>query len=142
MLQVEAVAVELGDGAGGDEDAGRVATGLEEVEGGEEGLADGGGEAVVRRGVEGEEVDCGLGLGDGDGAAGMGAEGRDGDGEEGFGHFELDAMDIWGVGDDMSIADEMRDERWMEMTEEKWDGLSDCGDDVVWGNYIKQVKIK
>lgn len=87
MLQVEAVGVEFWDSAGGDEDAGRVAAGLEEVEGGEDGLADWRGEAVVGRGVECEEVDGGLGLGEGDGAAGMGAEGGDGDGEEGFGHF-------------------------------------------------------
>lgn len=89
VLQIEAVAVELGNAAGGDEDAGRVAAELEEVEGGEEGLADGGGEAVVRRGDEGQEVDGRLGLGEGDGAAGVGAQGRDGDCEEGSGHFVL-----------------------------------------------------
>lgn len=57
MLQVQAVAVELGDAAGGDEHAGRVAAELEQVEGGEEGFAHGGGEAVVWGGDEGEKID-------------------------------------------------------------------------------------
>ncbi|KAH6608232.1 hypothetical protein Trco_004545 [Trichoderma cornu-damae] len=47
VLQVEAVAVELCDAAGGDEHAGRVAAELEQVEGREQGFAHGGGEAVI-----------------------------------------------------------------------------------------------
>lgn len=57
MLQVQAIAVELGDAAGGDEHAGRVAAEFEEVEGCEERFADGRGEAVVWGRDEGEEVD-------------------------------------------------------------------------------------
>jgi hypothetical protein len=90
VLQVQSIAVELGDAAGGDEHAGRVAAEFEEIEGGEDGLAYGGGETVVGGRDEGEEVDGGLRLGDGDGAAGMRAEGRDWDGEEGFGHCDGD----------------------------------------------------
>lgn len=83
MGEVEAIGVELLYGRGGDEDAWGVAAELDDVEGGEEGAAEGRGEAVVRGRGEGEEVDLGCrGCAD-DLAAGVGIEGRDGDGEEG-----------------------------------------------------------
>lgn len=47
MLQVQAIAVEFCNAAGGDEHAGRVAAKLDEIESCEEGFAHGGGEAVV-----------------------------------------------------------------------------------------------
>lgn len=47
MLQIQPIAVEFCDAAGGDEHAGRVTAKLEEVESCEEGFADGSGEAVV-----------------------------------------------------------------------------------------------
>jgi len=57
MLEIEAIAKELPDAAGGDDHAGRVRE-LEDVEGEEEGLAEGGYEAVVRWGGERQEVDA------------------------------------------------------------------------------------
>lgn len=51
-LVIQPVAVELGDGGRADDDAGRVAR-LEDVEGEQEGGAEGGREAVVGRGEEG-----------------------------------------------------------------------------------------
>lgn len=47
VLEVEAVGVELWDGAGGEDDARGVGAEFEDVEGGEEGGVEGGGEAVV-----------------------------------------------------------------------------------------------
>lgn len=87
VLEVQAVGIELGDAACCDDDAGRVAAELNDVEGLEEGAAKGRGEAVVWRGDEGEEVGCWLGLGAGDGAAGVGAARGDGHGEEWLGHW-------------------------------------------------------
>ena len=88
MLQIEPVAVELGNPAGGDQHARLVAAKLEDVEGREQGAAEGQREAVVGRGEEREQVDLGLGLRDGDGAAGVGGvrDGGDGDCEEWFCH--------------------------------------------------------
>lgn len=82
MVEVEAVGEELGEGGGGDDDAGRQRGQLDEVEGGEEGLAERGGEAVVGRREDADEVDLRLGLGDGDGAARMLVAAGDGDCEE------------------------------------------------------------
>lgn len=82
VAEVEAVAVELLDGAGGDDHAGLVAAELEEVEAGDEGPAEGRGYAVVRGGGPAEQVDLGLGLGAGDGAADVRAHGGDGDCEK------------------------------------------------------------
>lgn len=82
MLQVQAVGVELGDGRGGDDAAGGQARVLDEVEGAQEGLAEGGGLAVVGRRGDGEQVDLWGGLGDGDGPAGVLVTCLDGHGEE------------------------------------------------------------
>ena len=82
VAEVEAVGVELLDGRGGDDDTGAVAAKLNDIEGGEEGAAEGRGEAVVRGVREGEQVDGGFGLGADNLATGVGVEGRDGDGEE------------------------------------------------------------
>lgn len=98
MLQVQAVAVELGDPTGGDDDAGLVAAELEDVEGREEGVAEGHGDAVIGGGCKGQEVDprgwrCGH-----DGAPGVGGAGQGGDGdrEEGFSHCEYRLLGrIW-----------------------------------------------
>lgn len=85
MFQVEAVGVEFRDAAGRDDDAGGVGE-LDQVEGGQEGGAGGGSQAVVGGRGDGEEVDFGGGGGGGDGAAWLGAAGGDGDCEEGC-HF-------------------------------------------------------
>lgn len=82
--EVEAVGEEFGEGGGGDDDAGGEAGKFDEVEGGKEGLAAGGGEAVIWGGGEGDEVDLGGGFGDGYGAAGVIITCRDGDCEEGL----------------------------------------------------------
>lgn len=95
MLEVQAVGVELGDAAGGDDDAGGVAAELEDVQGLEEGAAERGREAVVRGGDEGEQVDLGLRLGGGDGAAWVGAAGGDRHGEEGHCWRRDDAGEDW-----------------------------------------------
>jgi len=84
MLEVEPVGVELGDAAGGDDDAGRVAAKLDDVEGCEQGAAKGRREAVVGRRDPGEEVDAGRRLGRRDGAAGVRAQRGNGDTEEGL----------------------------------------------------------
>ena len=81
--QVEAVAVELGDTAGGDDDAGGVASKLNHVEGLEEGAAEGRGEAVVRGRRPCQHVDLRLGRGADNLAARVGAHLGDGDAEEG-----------------------------------------------------------
>lgn len=52
VLQIQAIAVELGDAACGRDDAGRVPE-FDDVEGFEEGFADGGCEPVVWGGCEG-----------------------------------------------------------------------------------------
>lgn len=80
--EVEAVGEELGQCRGGDDDTCGQAGEFDEVKGGEEGLAEGCGQAVVWWGGEGDEVDLGRGLGDGDAAAGVIVTCRDGDCEE------------------------------------------------------------
>lgn len=89
MLQIQAVAIKLGDPARRDQHTHLVAAKLEDVERGEESPAEGQGHAVVGRRGEGQEVDARARLGDGDGAAGVGGVGDrgDGDGEEGC-HFD------------------------------------------------------
>lgn len=82
MLQVQAVGVELGNGRGGDDAAGGQARVLDEVEGVQEGAAEGARLAVVGRRGDGEQVDLRRGLGDGDGAAGVLVTCLDGHGEE------------------------------------------------------------
>lgn len=83
VVEVEAVAEELGDARGRDQDAGGV-LGLQDVEGQQEGLAEGGREAVVGRRREGEEVGEGRGEGGGYGAA-CGGDGEDEEGAAGGG---------------------------------------------------------
>lgn len=83
VLEVQAIAVELGDAAGGDDDAGLVGAKLEDVEGVDEGPAERGGQPVVGGRGEGEQVDGRGGFGADDGTAGVAAAGADGDGEEG-----------------------------------------------------------
>lgn len=84
-LVVQAVAVELGDGGGGDDDAFGEA-GVEDVEGEQEGGAEGWREPVVGRGEEGQHVDLGAALragdvaGRSDGDCKEGREGRHGGG--------------------------------------------------------------
>ena len=83
MTEVEPIGVELWDGAGGDDDAGRVGlVELEDVESGEEGAAKGCRDAVVGWGGECEEVDERLGLGAGDCASDVRTQRRDGDSEK------------------------------------------------------------
>lgn len=47
VLQVQSIAEEFGNAAGGDEHSGRVTAKFKKIESCEEGFADGGGEAVV-----------------------------------------------------------------------------------------------
>lgn len=82
MSEVQPVGVELGQGRGRHHAARGQPRELDQVEGPEEGMAGGGGEPVVGRGVDGYEVDLGLGLGDGYGPAWVGITCWDGNGEE------------------------------------------------------------
>lgn len=78
MGQVEAVGVKLGQGRRRHDDARRQAAKLDEVQGAQDGLAEGCRLAVVGRGVHGQQVDLGRGLGHGDGAARVAFTCRDG----------------------------------------------------------------
>lgn len=84
VRQVQPVGEELGQRRGGHHDAGGQARQLDQVQGPEEGLAEGDGEPVVGRGGDGDEVVLGQGLGDGDGPARVAFTCRDRDCEEGF----------------------------------------------------------
>lgn len=69
VRQVQAVGIEFGQGGCRHHATRRQARELDEVERGEEGLAEGGGLSIVRWRGDGEQVDLGRGFGDGDGAA-------------------------------------------------------------------------
>lgn len=84
MLQIQAIAIKLGNRARCDNNTGCVVTKLEQVKSREQRLAHGCGEAVVGRRGEREQIDGGLRLGADDAATRVGAEGGDGDGEELF----------------------------------------------------------
>lgn len=88
VVQVQPVGVELGQRRGRHDHARGEPGELDEVEGAEERLAHGRGQAVVGRGVHGQEVDLGMRLGDGHGSAWMGITCRDGDGEERVGTWD------------------------------------------------------
>lgn len=85
VAQVQAVGEELGQRRGGHHAAGGQGE-LDQVQGLQEGLAHGRGEAVVWRGGQRQEVDAGRGLGDGDGPAWVAITCRDWDAVERFGH--------------------------------------------------------
>lgn len=82
--QVEAVREKLGQRRRCYDNAGGQAREFDQVEGCEEGLAEGRGEAVVWGRGDRDEVDLGGGLSDGDSAAGVAVTCRDGDCEERF----------------------------------------------------------
>lgn len=102
VREVQAVGVEFGNGRGGDDAAGGEARELDEVEGDEEGAAAGGGEAVVWRREDADEVDLWGGLGDGDGPAGVTFTCRNGHAEEhlgrGGGGCHGGGIFLWGGG--------------------------------------------
>ena len=80
MLQIQPVAVELGDAAGSDNDTELVAAKLEDIERGEQGPAEGERHAVVGGRGEGEKVDAGSRERGHDGAARVRRAGDGGNG--------------------------------------------------------------
>lgn len=94
MLEVEPVAVELGDAGRGGHDAMRIPK-LDDVESLEKGAQHRRRQTVVRRRVEREQVDGRRGLGAREGAARVGGVRGDGEREE-LCHFGEARDEIWG----------------------------------------------